>query len=99
MTIAEQGLRPSKEQNFVDRVGIYLTPEQGVAKLYATEFEHEGIKYNVIFQNRVNPKYIKMISKKVTKVGTYWLSSKGANDGDGDMSQLIRLCAMCIFKP
>ena len=63
MTIAEEDSRLSKGENFVHRVGIYSTPELGMTKLYATKFEYAGEKYGKICQNRMNPKYIQVVSK------------------------------------
>ncbi|CAF1402639.1 unnamed protein product [Adineta steineri] len=98
MSIAEEGFKLSKGDRFKYGRGIYSTPELEVAKLYAKEFMHEGEKYFVLFQNRVNPKYLKVISKEETEIGTYWLSSKGPDDTDEDISDLIRPYAVCIFK-
>jgi hypothetical protein len=98
MSIVEEGFKLSKGDRFKFGKGIYSTPELEVAKLYANEFEHQGQKYFVLFQNRVNPKYLKVISKEETEIGTYWLSSKGSDDTDDVMSELIRPYAVCIFK-
>ncbi|CAF3941996.1 unnamed protein product [Adineta steineri] len=98
MSIAEEGFKLSKGDRFKYGRGIYSTPELEVAKLYAKEFMHEEEKYFVLFQNRVNPKYLKVISKEETEIGTYWLSSKGPDDTDEDISDLIRPYAVCIFK-
>ena len=98
MGIVDEGFKLSKGDRFKFGIGIYSTPELEVAKLFAKEFEHEGQKYCVLFQNRVNPKYLNVISEEETEVGTYWLSSKGPDDIDGDMSDLIRPYSVCIFK-
>jgi hypothetical protein len=98
MSIVEEGFKLSKGDRFKFGKGIYSTPELEVAKLYANEFEHEGQKYRVLFQNRVNPRYLKVITKEETEIGTYWLSSKGPEDADDTMSELIRPYAVCIFK-
>ncbi|CAF4011210.1 unnamed protein product [Rotaria sp. Silwood1] len=98
MSIVEEGFKLSKGDRFKFGKGIYSTPELEVAKLYANEFEHEGQKYFVLFQNRVNPKHLKVISKEETEIGTYWLSSKGPDDTDDTISELIRPYAVCIFK-
>ncbi|CAF2750386.1 unnamed protein product [Rotaria sp. Silwood2] len=98
MSITEEGYKISKSQNFKFGKGIYSTPEVEVAKLYAKEFEHDGQKYFVMFQNRVNPRYLKVIYKEENDIGTYWISSKGPNDTDNDICDLIRPYALCIFK-
>ena len=98
MSIVEEGFKLSKSDRFKFGRGIYSTPELEVAKLYASEFEHGGEKYCVLFQNRVNPKFLKVISKEETEIGTYWLSSKGSDDTDEDISDLIRPYSVCIFK-
>ena len=67
-------------------------------RLCTKEFTHNGEKYFVLLQSRINPKYLKVISKEETEVGTYWLSSKGPDDADEDMSDLIRPYAVCIYK-
>ncbi|CAF3353390.1 unnamed protein product [Rotaria sp. Silwood2] len=98
MSIAEEGYKISKSENFKFGKGIYSTPEVEVAKLYAKEFEHEGQKYAVIFQNRVNPRYLTVISKEENEIGTYWISRKGPNDIDNEIRDLIRPYALCIFR-
>ena len=98
MSIVEEGFKLSKGDRFKFGRGIYSTPELEVAKLYASEFEHEGQKYCVLFQNRVNPKYLTIFTEAETEVGTYWLSSKGPDDTDETMSELIRPYGVCIFK-
>ncbi|CAF1244507.1 unnamed protein product [Didymodactylos carnosus] len=98
MNIAEEGFKLSKCKRFLYGRGIYSTPELDVAKGYATEFEYEGQRYYVLLQNRVNPKYLKVISDDETGVGTYWVSSKGPDDSDNDMADLIRPYGLCIFQ-
>lgn len=98
-TIADEGFRLSKCNRFLFGKGIYSTPEIRVAQRFAKSFEHEGQKYFVIMQNRVNPKYFEIINKERTLVGEYWVSSKGNNvDSDDDIKDLIRPYAICIFK-
>lgn len=95
-SIAEEGYKLSKGTRFRYGKGIYSTPEVGVAKLYAAKFKHEGSSYSCILQNRVNPKYLKVILIEENDVGTYWLS---AADKDGvDESELLRPYGMCLFN-
>ncbi|CAI2177485.1 6910_t:CDS:1 [Funneliformis geosporum] len=49
--------------------GIYTTPNIKIAAQFANRFEFEGVKYLVLFQNRVNP-------KTLTKVRDFWISPK-----------------------
>ncbi|CAF3338010.1 unnamed protein product, partial [Rotaria sp. Silwood2] len=89
MSIAEEGYKISKSQNFKFGRGIYSTSEIEVTKLYAKAFEPEGQKYCVIFKSRVNPRYLTVISKEENEIGTYWVSSKGPDDTDDDITDLI----------
>jgi len=95
-TIAEEGYKLSKGKRFRYGIGIYSTPEVAVAKMYAAEFKHEGQSYKCILQNRVNPKYLKVISMEETGVGTYWVSNDDTNSVDE--TQLIRPYGICLFK-
>ncbi|CAG8833798.1 21330_t:CDS:1, partial [Cetraspora pellucida] len=73
-SIAEDGYDLSKGMRFAYGRGIYSTPEVHIAEQYATEFEFEGTKYVMIFQNRVNPASLKRIP---VRNGEYWVSEKG----------------------
>jgi hypothetical protein len=96
LSIAEEGYKLSKGERDLYGKGIYSTPEVAVAKRYAAKFKHERTSYSCILQNRVNPKYLKVISKEETKVGTYWLS---AGDTNGvPESDLLRPYGICLFK-
>ncbi len=99
MSIAEEGFRLSKCKQYKFGKGLYSTPELEAAKKYATKFEYEGQQYLLLFQNRVNPKYLKIFDKAETKLGTYWLSCKDTiDDVDDNMSDLIRPYGIRIFK-
>jgi hypothetical protein len=99
MSIVEEGFRLSKCKGLKFEKGLCSTPELEVAKKYATQFEYEGEQYLLLFQNRVNPKYLKILDKVETTVGTYWFSCKDTADGvDDNMSDLIRPYGICIFK-
>ena len=60
--------------------GIYSSPSlEMVDMMYAQEFTHEGEKYKIALQNRVNPDqsngHLKIIPASQTGVGAdYWLS-------------------------
>jgi hypothetical protein len=71
MIIAEEGLKHSNSERFPCGKCIYSTPQLDVAKLYANKFEYEGQQYFVLFQNRVNPKFLEVISKRKTQTETY----------------------------
>jgi hypothetical protein len=95
LEIAEEGFKLSKGQRFRFGKGIYSTPELAVAKLYAKIFVHEGTSYQCVIQNRVNPKYLKVIPTVEISVGIYWLS---AADRYVDEKELIRPYDLCLFK-
>ncbi|KAI6657925.1 hypothetical protein LOD99_15643 [Oopsacas minuta] len=48
--------------------GVYSSPDINLAKFYATQFLINGVKYLGIFQNRVNPKGV-----KIEYAGKYWV--------------------------
>ncbi|CAB5322644.1 unnamed protein product [Rhizophagus irregularis] len=54
-SIANEGYLVSKGKRFLYGKGIYSSPDIGIAEGYAGEFDHNNVKYKVIFQNRVNP--------------------------------------------
>lgn len=95
LDIAQVGFKLSKGKRFLYGKGIYSTPELEVAKDYANSFVHEGTSYKCVIQNRVNPKYLKVLSKEETGVGIYWLS---AADKYVNESELIRPYGLCLFK-
>jgi hypothetical protein len=98
LTIAEEGFKLSQGKNFVYGKGIYSTPELEVAKLYAKEFQFENETYYCLIQNRVNPKYFKVIDEQQTQIGEYWLSAPPDDNSDLPETELIRPYALCIFK-
>ncbi|CAG8521611.1 988_t:CDS:1 [Ambispora leptoticha] len=69
--ICEEGYLLSKGKRFLFGRGIYSTPDVNIAKDYATEFEFEGKKYIMIFQNRVNPMNLVKIEEH-----NYWISKE-----------------------
>jgi hypothetical protein len=96
LSIAEEGYKLSKGERDRYGKGIYSTPEVAVAKIYAVKFKHERTSYSCILQNRVNPKYLKVISKKENGRGTYWLSAADTNGVPE--SDLLRPYGICLFK-
>ncbi|RGB22826.1 hypothetical protein C1646_775458 [Rhizophagus diaphanus] len=56
---------------------IYSTPDIDVASEYAAKFTHEGDRYQIVFQNRINPTNLVRVSKEETGFGEYWISSDG----------------------
>ncbi|CAF3708368.1 unnamed protein product [Rotaria sp. Silwood1] len=72
MNIAEKGYKLIQHHQSKFREEIFTTPELCVAKNYATEFEHDGEKYIVLLEKRVDPTYLKVINKEQTSDGTYW---------------------------
>jgi hypothetical protein len=78
-----------KGKRFAFGHGIYSTPDIDIALLYAKQFSHEGNNYRVVFQNRVNPNNLVIISKQETRVGEYWISPKEAD---------LRPYGICIKK-
>ncbi|UJR18958.1 hypothetical protein I4U23_022087 [Adineta vaga] len=95
LNIAEEGFKLSKSKRFLYGKGIYCTPELKIAQYYATSFIHEDTSYKCVIQNRVNPKYLKVIPKTETGIGIYWLS---AADEDVDESEFIRPYAVVYAK-
>ncbi|RIB15121.1 hypothetical protein C2G38_2247828 [Gigaspora rosea] len=73
-SIAEEGYDLSKGKRFVYGRGIYSTPDIHIAEQYASEFEFEGDKYVMVFQNRVNPANLQRFP---VSNGEYWVSEKG----------------------
>ena len=54
--------------------GVYSTPDIEIAEHYATEFNHKGLTYKVVMQNRVNPETLKIILFKNNS--EYWLNEE-----------------------
>ncbi len=75
--ILESGLFPGKRKVYGQ--GVYTCPSiEVVAHMYADTFRHtDGKKYQIIFQNRVNPSssHLTIIDQSTTRVkADYWLS-------------------------
>ena len=54
--------------------GVYSSPNISVAEGYASEFNYEGVRYSGVFQNRVNPKGVKIV-----KDVNYWVCPNPTN--------------------
>ncbi|CAG8760591.1 3623_t:CDS:1 [Dentiscutata erythropus] len=77
-SIAEDGYNLSSGKQFLYSQGIYTTPDVNVAERYAEKFTHNGVQYRVLFQNRVNPATLSILSTAETGCGEYWISPKGS---------------------
>ena len=71
--IAQEGYDLSKGKRFLYGRGVYSTPSIEVAAKYASGFQHKGKNYRVVFQNRVNPSNLKIVSADDTGMGEYWI--------------------------
>ena len=80
--IANEGYLLSKGVRFAYGKGIYSTPEVSIAEQFATVFYYGGIRYKVVFQNRVNP-----VGLKKYRNNTYWVTPNEEN---------IRPYGLCI---
>ena len=73
--IAQEGYLLSMGKRFKFGRGIYSSPSIEVAAKYANVFNHEGKKYQLVFQNRVSPDGLVVIDGSDTGVGEYWVQS------------------------
>ncbi|KAF0442186.1 ubiquitin-domain-containing protein [Gigaspora margarita] len=78
-SIAEDGYNLSRGKQFLYSQGIYTTPDVNVAERYAEKFTHNGVQYRILFQNRVNPATLSILSAAETGCGEYWISPKGSD--------------------
>ena len=72
--IAEVGSRESRGKSFDYDCGIFSTPLASVAARFAPTFEYSGQRYQVIFQNRINPETLQQINPSAAEV--FWASPK-----------------------
>ena len=72
--IAEVGSRLSRGKTFSYDRGIFSTPLATVAAKFAPTFEYRGQKYQVIFQNRINPDTLQQVNPGDGDL--YWASPK-----------------------
>jgi hypothetical protein len=99
MDIAEKGYRLTENYRYPVKEGIFTTPELRLAKEYATRFEHEGAKYLVLFENRINPKHLLVIDSRHSDDDIYWVSKiYHTDESNHDFSELIRPYGIWIFK-
>lgn len=88
--IAQEGYRLSKGKRFLHGKGIYSTSSIAVAERYAQEFMYDdGVRYKLVFQNRVSTKDLKVISSATTASGRpadYYVSQEN----------LIRPYGVCL---
>ena len=79
-TIAEVGSCLSRGKSFECDRGIFTTPLATVAARFAPTFECGGQKYQVVFQNRVNPATLQQINLQAGQSGVggdvFWASPK-----------------------
>lgn len=75
--IAEVGSQYSRGKTFGYDRGIFSTPLAAVAAKFAPTFEYHGHKYQVIFQNRINPATLQQVNPSAPdSVGEFWASPK-----------------------
>ena len=70
-----QGYELSKGRRFAYGKGIYSTPCPEVAEKYAKSFRYCGRTYKVLFMNRVNLEYTRIVQGEC---GVYYLTSDEA---------------------
>ncbi|GBB96653.1 hypothetical protein RclHR1_02800003 [Rhizophagus clarus] len=54
-SIAKEGYLISKVKRSLFGKGIYSSPDINIAEGFAKQFDHNNVRYKVVFQNRVNP--------------------------------------------
>ncbi|CAG8733906.1 10593_t:CDS:2, partial [Rhizophagus irregularis] len=75
--LPKMGISYVRVKDFAFGHGIYSTPDIDVASEYAAKFTHEGDRYQIVFQNRINPTTLVRVSKEETGFGEYWISPNG----------------------
>ena len=93
--IAQDGFELARSNHYTAGRGIYSTPDVALAKSYGNPFEHDGKSFICIMQNRVNPKYRKVLPQSQTSKGIHWLSvvENGVSESD-----VIRPYGVCVFR-
>ena len=90
-SITCKGFLLSKGKRFRFGPGIYSTPSIELAadkRLYAKPYRYSGVEYQLVFQNRVCPRGMKVISKERTGEGAeYWIQKN---------ENLIRPYGICV---
>jgi ubiquitin len=74
-SIAQHGYDLTKGKRFTYGVGVYSTPAAAVAVQYAEIFMHDGERYQVILQSRVNPSsLIVMPAERTGHSGDFYIN-------------------------
>lgn len=83
LSISDKGFLCSKGERFRFGDGIYSSPNIEVAEQFASEFQHDGKRYKVVFQNRCNPDptHLEIVNNAETRQagGQYWVSKNDDN--------------------
>ena len=74
LNIGEVGSRESRGKTFAYDRGIFTTPLATVAAKFAPTFDYRGQKYQVIFQNRINPETLQQVNPSAPE--EFWASPK-----------------------
>ena len=91
-SIVQEGYKLSKGKRFLYGKGIYSTPSFAVAETYAQEFLHsDGVRYKLVFQNRVSTKNLKEISS-----ATFEATTGRPADYYVSQENLIRPYGLCL---
>ena len=85
-SIGQEGYDLSKGKRFAYGRGVYTAPAIEVAAKYAQRFDHEGSKYQLVFQNRVSVDNLKVVD---SPFGEYWVQSQ---------QTLLRPYGICIRR-
>ena len=85
-SIAQEGYDLSKGKRFAYGRGVYTAPAIEVAAKYAQRFDHEGSKYQLVFQNRVSVDDLKVVD---SPFGEYWVQPQ---------QSLVRPYGICIRR-
>lgn len=73
-SISQVGYDLSRGQRIAFGHGIYSTPDVETAALYSKEFRYNGKCFEMVLQNRVNPKTLKKVGRQRTGRGEYWVN-------------------------
>ena len=72
--IAREGLKLNKGIRFKHGHGIYTTPSIELAAKYAKPFDIKGVPFKLVFQTRICPQGMKVISASMTGEGAeHWI--------------------------
>ena len=74
-SLAEDGYRLTTGRSFSRPRGIYSTPSIDIAANYALTFEVDRKRYQMVFQNRVNPANLTVLpEQQAAEGGQFWVS-------------------------